>query len=68
MVSNYEVYALTWDDIFRGFDLVNKPILERLKYDREMLSQELLDGISMQEGREKANAITETIVGMSLSS
>lgn len=68
IVSNYEVYALTWDDIFRGFELVNKPILERLQYDREMLSQELLEEISIQEGREKANVMTETIVGMNLSS
>lgn len=27
------LYALTWDDIFKSFEIKHKPMLERLKYD-----------------------------------
>lgn len=36
-VDNYEVYAFTWDDIFKSFDLRHSFILEKLNYDREHL-------------------------------
>lgn len=33
-IDNYEVYALTWDDIFKSFELRHAPLLKRLNYDR----------------------------------
>lgn len=41
-VDNYEVYAFTWDDIFKSFDLRHSFILEKLNYDREHLLKELV--------------------------
>ena len=53
-VDNCEVYALTWDDIFKSFEIKHKPMLERLKYDRERVANELMAAVSDTEGREKS--------------
>lgn len=63
-VGNYEVYAYTWDDVFKMFELRHSPLLKRLKYDREQLAQELLETVKANDGREKANALTELAVSM----
>lgn len=41
-IDNYEVYALTWDDIFKSFELRHAPLLKRLNYDREKLAEEIM--------------------------
>ena len=44
-VENYEVYAYTWDDVFKSFELRHAPMLKRLRYDREQLAKELMDEV-----------------------
>lgn len=61
-VENCEVYALTWDDIIKSFEIKHKPMLERLKYDREQVANELMEEVNSAEGREKADALTEIAV------
>lgn len=61
-VDNCEVYAFTWDDIFKSFEMKHKPLLERLNYDRERVANELMAEVSGAEGREKADALTEIAV------
>lgn len=61
-VDNCEVYALTWDDIFKSFEMRHKPLLERLNYDRERVTNELLVEVISVEGREKADALTEIAI------
>lgn len=61
-VDNYEVYALTWDDVFKSFEIKHKPMLERLKYDRERVANELMAEVSDTEGREKADTLTKIAV------
>ena len=61
-VENCEVYALTWDDIIKSFEIKHKPMLERLKYDREQVANELMEEVNCAEGREKADALTEIAV------
>ena len=61
-VDNCEVYALTWDDIFKSFEIKHKPMLERLKYDRERVANELMTEVSDTEGREKADTLTKIAV------
>ena len=39
--ENYEIYALTWDDVFKSFDLRHSFILDKLKADREAIANEL---------------------------
>lgn len=61
-IENYEVYALTWDDIFKSFELRHKPLLKRLNYDREKLAEELMKEIENEEGRDKVNALTNIAI------
>jgi len=61
-VENYEVYAYTWDDVFKSFELRHAPLLKRLKYDREKLAEELLQEVENIEGRDKVNSLTSIAV------
>ena len=65
-VDNCAVYALTWDDIFKRFEIKHKPMLERLKYDRERVANELMVEVSDTEGREKADTLTKIAVAKML--
>lgn len=62
-VENYEVYAYTWDDVFKSFELRHAPLLKRLKYDREQLATELLQEVEGREGRDKVDNLTSIAVG-----
>lgn len=62
-VENYEVYAYTWDDVFKSFELRHAPLLKRLKYDREQLATELLQEVEGKEGRDKVDNLTSIAVG-----
>lgn len=61
-VENYEVYAYTWDDVFKSFELRHAPMLKRLKYDREQLAKELMDEVKLDEGRDRVDALTNIAV------
>lgn len=61
-VENYEVYALTWDDVFKSFELRHAPLLKRLNYDREKLAEELMKELENEEGRDKVNVLTNIAV------
>lgn len=61
-VENCEVYAFTWDDIIKSFEIKHKPLLERLKYDRERVANELMTEVSDTEERERADALTKIAV------
>lgn len=62
-VEKYEVYIMTWDDVFRGFDIKHRYLLDKLEFDKSAIQEELaLQGISIC--REGADKITEKIVSM----
>ncbi len=61
-VENYEVYAYTWDDVFKSFELRHAPMLKRLKYDREQLAKELMNEVKSDEGRDRVDALTNIAV------
>lgn len=67
-VDSYEVYALTWDDIFQSFELKHKHMLERLKYDREKIASELLEEVKNLEGRDKVDSLTEIAATINVNS
>lgn len=46
----------------KSFEIKHKPMLERLKYDREQVANELMEEVNGAEGREKADALTEIAV------
>lgn len=61
-IDNYEVYALTWDDIFKSFELRHAPLLKRLNYDREKLAEELMNEVKHEDGRNKVNMLRDIAV------
>ncbi|WP_313126050.1 ATP-binding protein [Proteiniclasticum ruminis] len=44
-IENYEIYALTWDDVFKSFEISHSHILERLKLDKEAIANEINEKI-----------------------
>lgn len=56
-VKNYEVYAMTWDDIFTDYRLKNKHMVDKLKFKNTVL-EELKDaGVSLD--KEASDLLTE---------
>ena len=39
--DRYEIYALTWDDLFKEFEYRHHYILEKLNFDNEAIQQEI---------------------------
>lgn len=49
-VDNYEIYALSWDDVFMMFDLRHKFIVDHLDFDKAAIKRELLEkGIDLYD-------------------
>lgn len=57
-IDNYEVYALTWDDVFKSFELSHDFLLERLKVNKELISEELSAESGTESSRETVDMIT----------
>lgn len=60
-IENYEVYALTWDDIFSSFELRHSFLLDKLKMDQEALAAALAEKTGDSKSRETADAITQEV-------
>lgn len=60
-IDNYEVYALTWDDVFKSFEIRHSFLLDKLKVDQEAIAKELTAKSGSSENREVANNITDSI-------
>lgn len=58
-IDDFEIYALCWDDIFTNFNLKHGFMLDRLKFNRDMLSNELSE---MDASRTVANKLTQRII------
>lgn len=62
VIENYEVYALTWDDVFSSFDLRHSFLLDKLKMDRESIADEVAkESEGNMQSRELADAVTQEI-------
>ncbi len=60
-VEKYEIYAMTWDDVFRNFEIRHRYLLEKLEFDKNAINEELsLQGIKI--GRESSDLITEKVL------
>lgn len=63
-VANYEIYAMTWDDIFLSFDLRHKFLIDELDFDKNALCEELkIKGIDFT--RDQATIITAKVIEIS---
>lgn len=59
--GNYEIYALTWDDVFQSFDLRHSFMLDKLKYDRSQLLKEFKSK-GEEASRETVDKLTELAI------
>jgi hypothetical protein len=64
-IDNYEVYALTWDDVFKSFDLSHGFILDKLRTDRVAIADELKKEIVIQPSKAAADQLTDKICSAS---
>ncbi len=59
IIQNFEIYALSWDDIFQSFEARHKFLLEKLKFD---FSQSSTACATDDPSREVVNTLTENIL------
>lgn len=59
--EKYEIYAFTWDDVFTGFNLRHSFMLDKLKYNRNIIMDELKSA-NDKRGREAVNELTEMAI------
>ncbi|XLS27390.1 ATP-binding protein [Flavobacteriaceae bacterium M23B6Z8] len=46
--GKYEIFAMTWDDLFRAFEIKHSYLLEKLEFDKSAIKEELqLKGINL---------------------
>lgn len=55
------MYALTWDDVFKSFEIRHSFLLDKLKVDQEAIAEDLTATSGSSEDRETANNITDSI-------
>jgi len=61
LVEKYEIYVMTWDDLFRSFEIRHKFIFEKLEFDKQAIREELnLQGIDLS--KETANKLREKVL------
>ena len=60
-LNNFEIYAMTWDDVFKNFEINHKYILEKLEFNKVLIKDEV-DSLSDEEGRALVNEITKEIL------
>jgi hypothetical protein len=60
-VSNYEIYALSWDDVFVNFNLRHKYLIDKLEFDKKAIQEELQEkGITLD--RDGSDLITTKVI------
>ena len=60
-VENFEIYALTWDDVFSGFELRHSFLLDKLKIDREAIAAELQSEMEADVSRKTIDELAKKI-------
>jgi hypothetical protein len=60
-VDKYEIFVMTWDDVFRTFDVRHRYLLDKLEFDKKAIEAELdLQGIELS--RQSSQEITDKIL------
>jgi len=61
--DKFEIYALSWDDVFKNFEIRHKYIYEKLDFDKSAIEEELeLKGIKFN--RESSDKIRDKILNL----
>ena len=59
--DNFEIYAMTWDDVFLTFEHRENFILEKLKFDKQVIHDEVA---SYTKSRDGSDALTQDILSL----
>lgn len=65
-VENYELYALTWADVFKSFELRHSFLLKKLKIDQEAIEKDISQQLGNSTGREAVNNLTALALPVSM--
>ena len=65
-VENYELYALTWADVFKSFELRHSFLLKKLKIDQEAIEKDISQQLGNSTGREVVNNLTALALPVSM--
>ena len=62
--GRYEIYALTWDDLFRTFEIKHNYLLQKLEFDKTAIQEELkLKGVVLDSST--SDEITKKVIEIS---
>ena len=62
-VQNYEIYAYSWDDIFKMFELRHQFLVDNLEFDKSVIRKELIDkGIDLFKGDNQPENVLKQII------
>ena len=64
--GNFEIYALTWDDVFQSFEARHSTLLDKLKLDYTQAASDLGISEDMAPSRELVNEIGRKIKELKL--
>lgn len=59
--EKYEIYAMTWDDVFKSFDIKHKYLLDKLQMDKSIIEDEL-EAKGIEISRDGANNLTNELL------
>lgn len=65
-VENYELYTLTWADVFKSFELRHSFLLKKLKIDQEAIEKDISQQLGNSTGREAVNNLTALVLPVSM--
>ncbi len=61
--ESFEIYAMTWDDVFKGFEIRHTYLLDKLQYNKAMIQEEL-QAKGIQLSREGSDTLTEQLIAI----
>lgn len=64
IIGNFELYALSWDDIFQSFEARHSFLLEKLKLDYSQVSDSLEIGDAVPTSRTDVNALSNKLLAI----
>jgi len=62
IIDNFEIYALSWDDIFQAFDARHSPLFDKLKRDFSQAISETINSENETPSRETVNRLSKEFI------
>ncbi len=64
IIENFELYALSWDDIFQSFEARNDFLLSKLKFDYSQIIKDVNGIENIKKSITRANILTENVLSI----